>query len=60
MIDVFTSFGSWAWQLVLGIQPLVEWLFTDTNILGLRVAPIYLISAGFLIAGIIRAIIGIL
>lgn len=60
MVTFWQAFGSWAWGLISGIQPLIEWLFTDIEILGFSVAPIYLIGGGagatVLIAGIVRAI----
>lgn len=60
MIELFRQFGSWAWELITGIQPLITWLFTPLEIAGVTVAPIYLIGGGagatILIAGIVRAI----
>lgn len=60
MVEFFTKFGEWAWGLLTGIQPLINWLFTDIEVLGFNVAPIYLIGGGagaaVLIAGIVRAI----
>lgn len=57
---VWNNFFNWAWSLFTGIQPLVNWLFTETEIAGYSVAPIYLIGGGagavILIAGILRAI----
>lgn len=61
MIEFFQYFFKWAWELITGIQPLIEWLFTPIEIAGVYVAPIYLIGGGagaiILIAGIIRAIV---
>lgn len=60
MVEFWQKFGQWAWGLISGIQPLINWLFTDIEILGYTVAPIYLIGGGagaaVLIAGIVRAI----
>ena len=60
MIEIWQNFGSWAWELITGIQPLINWLFTPIEILSYEVAPIYLIGGGagavILIAGIVRAI----
>lgn len=60
MIEIWQSIGTWAWQLITGIQPLINWLFTPIEILSYEVAPIYLIGGGagaaVLIAGIVRAI----
>lgn len=60
MNEFFQKFFTWAWSLITGIQPLVNWLFTPVEILGMTIAPIYLIGAGAIIAGIVRAILGIL
>lgn len=60
MVEFMQNFFSWAWSLITGIQPLIEWLFTPIEILTYSVAPIYLIGGGagavILIAGILRAI----
>lgn len=60
MGQFFQDFFAWAWGLLTGIQPLINWLFTPIPIIGYEVAPIYLIGGGagavILIAGIIRAI----
>lgn len=70
MTDILKNFLKWAWDLITGIQPAVEWLFSPNEsisnfinaILGtsLEIAPIYLIGGGafvaVLIAGILRAI----
>lgn len=60
MQTFFHDFFSWAWSLLTGIQPLINWLFTPISVLGYNVAPIYLIGGGagaiILIAGIVRAI----
>lgn len=60
MVQFFEDFGTWAWDLITGIQPLIDWLFTPISIAGFDVAPIYLIGGGagavILIAGIVRAI----
>lgn len=60
MVEFMQNFFSWAWSLITGIQPLVQWLFTPIEILTFSVAPIYLIGGGagaaILIAGILRAI----
>ena len=60
MLEIWQSIGTWAWELITGIQPLITWLFTPMEILGYNVAPIYLIGGGagaaILIAGIVRAI----
>lgn len=60
MVEFMQDFLSWAWSLITGIQPLVEWLFNPIEILTFSVAPIYLIgggaSAAILITGILRAI----
>lgn len=60
MIEFFEYFGTWAWDLLTGIQPLIEWLVTPIEVLSYEVAPIYLIGGGagavVLIAGIVRAI----
>ena len=60
MVDFWVYFGRWAWSLITGIQPLVEWLITPISILEYNIAPIYLIGGGggavILIAGILRAI----
>ena len=60
MIQFWQDFGEWAWGLISGIQPLIEWLITPISIAGYNVAPIYLIGGGtgavILIAGIVRAI----
>lgn len=48
----------WAWDLINNIPALFAWLFTDISILGLTVKPVYLVGAGFLLIGIIRAITG--
>lgn len=61
MIEIWQAFGVWAWELITGIQPLIEWLFTPRSFLTYTVAPIYLIGGGagavVLIAGIVRAIV---
>lgn len=60
MGQFFQDFFAWAWELLTGIQPLIDWLFTPISIIGYNVAPIYLIGGGAgafaLIAGIVRAI----
>ena len=65
MIEIWQSFGTWAWELITGIQPLISWLFTarEFNFVfdTITIAPIYLIGGGagavVLIAGIVRAIV---
>lgn len=60
MAQFFQDFFKWAWGLLTGIQPLINWLFTPISVIGYEVAPIYLIGGGagavILIAGIVRAI----
>lgn len=60
MVEFMQNFGKWAWDLITGVQPLIEWLVTPIEILNYNVAPIYLIGGGagavVLIAGILRAI----
>lgn len=60
MIEMWQNIGAWAWGLITGIQPLIDWLFTPIEILSYEVAPIYLIGGGagavVFIAGIVRAI----
>lgn len=60
MVEFMQNFAKWGWDLITGIQPLIEWLFSPIEIAGLNVAPIYLIGGGagaaVLIAGIVRAI----
>lgn len=60
MIEFMQNFAKWGWDLITGIRPLIEWLFTPISISGFNIAPIYLIGGGagavVLIAGIIRAI----
>lgn len=60
MVEIWTNIGLWAWDLITGIMPLIDWLFTPMEILGEQVAPIYLIGGGagatILVAGILRAI----
>ena len=60
MIGFWQYFGKWAWDLIMGIQPLITWLITPISIAGFNVAPVYLIGGGagaaILIAGIVRAI----
>lgn len=60
MVEFMQNFFSWAWSLITGIQPLVQWLFTPIEIASYLIAPIYLIGGGagavILIAGILRAI----
>ena len=60
MIQIWQNIGTWAWELLTGIQPLITWLFTPISILDFNIAPIYLIGGGagaaVLIAGIVRAI----
>lgn len=61
MTEIWVNFGAWAWSLITGIQPVVEWLFEPVEIIaGFEIAPIYLIGASMIIAGIVRAIIGII
>ena len=60
MVNFWNNFLKWAWDLIIGIGPLIEWLITPTSIAGYSIAPIYLIGGGagavILIAGIIRAV----
>lgn len=60
MVNFWTNFLKWAWDLIIGIAPLIEWLITPTTIAGYSIAPIYLIGGGagavILIAGIVRAV----
>lgn len=58
--SILERFMRWAWELITGVQPLIDWLFEPIEILSFEVAPIYLVGAGLggavLIAGILRAI----
>lgn len=60
MVEFWQNFARWSWDLITGIQPLIEWLLTPTAIAGYNIAPIYLIGGGagalILIAGIVRAV----
>lgn len=60
MAQFWQDFLSWAWSLMTGISPLIEWLITPSSVAGYQIAPIYLIGGGagaaVLIAGIVRAI----
>lgn len=60
MVNFWQYFGRWSWELITGIEPLINWIITPIEIAGYTVAPIYLIGGGagavILIAGIVRAI----
>lgn len=60
MNEIFQGLLSWIWQIILGAQSLVSWLFTEQNILGFNVAPIYLVGVALITVGVIRAIIGVI
>lgn len=53
----FEAFWDWTLQFIQGIETLWNWLFTDIEIAGLNIAPIFLIVGGTLSVGLIRRII---
>lgn len=54
------DFITWAYDLVMSITSLWNWLVTPVSILGFNIAPIYLVGGTMLTIGITRAILGIL
>jgi len=59
MYEIMYGLLSWIWGIITGAQSLVSWLFTEINIAGYQVAPIYLVGVLLITAGVIRAIVGI-
>lgn len=57
---MFYFLYQWLIELINTLGDVWAWLTTQTSILGLDVAPIYLVIGGLFITGIIRAITGIL
>lgn len=60
MSEIMQGLFNWAWSLYEGAVSLAGWLFTPISILSWEVAPIYLVGAGLITAGVIRGIIGVL
>lgn len=53
----FESFWNWSLQFIGGIEVLWNWLFTNIEIGGLNIAPIFLIVGGTMSVGLVRRLI---
>lgn len=57
---MFYFLFKWLLELINTLGDVWEWLTTQTTILNYEIAPIYLVIGSLFIAGIIRAITGVL
>lgn len=60
MEQLLNTFFDWAWSLISGVNTLWSWLTTPITILSYTIAPIWLVGAGMITIGVVRAIIGLI